>query len=97
MARRRKGNPVHGWVVLDKPFGLTSTQALGRVRRVFSARKAGHAGTVLVGMDPGGKHHQVKAVPFTGSVDTVFMDDTDTAVICGKDFMGNTLDQSDLF
>src|SRR5882724_3143551 len=46
MARRRKGSPVHGWVVLDKPKGLTSTQAVTRVRRLFDAQKAGHAGTL---------------------------------------------------
>jgi tRNA pseudouridine55 synthase len=46
MARRAKGQPVHGWVVLDKPRGVTSTQAVGRVRRVFDAAKAGHAGTL---------------------------------------------------
>ncbi len=46
MARRRKGLPINGWLVLDKPFGLTSTQALSRVRRLFNAQKAGHAGTL---------------------------------------------------
>jgi tRNA pseudouridine55 synthase len=46
MGRRRKGSPVHGWVVLDKPEGITSTQAVARVRRVFDAQKAGHAGTL---------------------------------------------------
>lgn len=46
MARRRKGDDVNGWIVLDKPVGLTSTQAVGRVRRLFNARKAGHAGTL---------------------------------------------------
>jgi len=46
MPRRRKGQPVHGWVVLDKPAGITSTQAMARVRRVFDAQKAGHAGTL---------------------------------------------------
>jgi tRNA pseudouridine55 synthase len=46
MARKRKGSPVHGWVVLDKPKGLTSTQAVTRVRRLFDAQKAGHAGTL---------------------------------------------------
>ncbi len=46
MARKKKGTPVHGWVVLDKPEGITSTQAVGRVRRVFDAQKAGHAGTL---------------------------------------------------
>jgi len=46
MARRKKGNPVHGWVVLDKPQGMTSTQAVAAVRRIFEAQKAGHAGTL---------------------------------------------------
>ena len=46
MARKRKGQPVHGWLVLDKPEGLTSTQALSRVRRLLNAEKAGHGGTL---------------------------------------------------
>ena len=46
MARRKKGQPVHGWVVVDKPQGITSTQAVGIVKRVFDAQKAGHAGTL---------------------------------------------------
>jgi len=46
MGRRKKGNPVHGWVILDKPQGMTSTQAVGAVRRIFDAQKAGHAGTL---------------------------------------------------
>jgi tRNA pseudouridine55 synthase len=46
MARKRKGNKIDGWVVLDKPVGLGSTQAVGRVRRLFGAQKAGHGGTL---------------------------------------------------
>ena len=46
MARREKGQPVHGWVIVDKPEGITSTQVVGIVMRVFDARKAGHAGTL---------------------------------------------------
>jgi tRNA pseudouridine55 synthase len=46
MGRKRKGSPVHGWVVLDKPGSMTSTQAVTRVRRLFDAAKAGHAGTL---------------------------------------------------
>lgn len=46
MARKRKGSPVHGWVILDKPQGVTSTQAVSRVKRLFDAQKAGHAGTL---------------------------------------------------
>src|SRR5882724_8213076 len=46
MGRKKKGAPVHGWVVIDKPQGVTSTQVVGAVRRVFDAQKAGHAGTL---------------------------------------------------
>jgi len=46
MGRRKKGTPVHGWVIVDKPQGVTSTQVVGIVRRVFDAQKAGHAGTL---------------------------------------------------
>jgi tRNA pseudouridine55 synthase len=46
MARRKTGNPVHGWLVLDKPLGMTSTEAVATIRRLFNAQKAGHAGTL---------------------------------------------------
>ncbi|HEX6977820.1 MAG TPA: tRNA pseudouridine(55) synthase TruB [Alphaproteobacteria bacterium] len=43
---RRKGDRVDGWLVLDKPAGISSAAALGRARRLFNAAKAGHAGTL---------------------------------------------------
>jgi tRNA pseudouridine55 synthase len=43
---RRKGTPVHGWLILDKPQSITSTHALNKVKRIFNAAKAGHAGTL---------------------------------------------------
>jgi|CXWL01.1.fsa_nt_gi tRNA pseudouridine55 synthase len=43
---KRKGDPIHGWLVLDKPLGMTSTKALAIVRRLLNASKAGHAGTL---------------------------------------------------
>jgi tRNA pseudouridine55 synthase len=46
MAKKKKGDAVHGWVVLDKPSGITSTQAVAQIRRIFNAQKAGHAGTL---------------------------------------------------
>jgi tRNA pseudouridine55 synthase len=47
MARaRRKGRPIHGWLSLDKPEGMTSTEAVARVRRITGAAKAGHGGTL---------------------------------------------------
>ena len=46
MSRRKKGSPVHGWVIVDKPQGITSTQVVGAIKRIFDAQKAGHAGTL---------------------------------------------------
>ena len=46
MARKRKGRPIHGWLVIDKPAGPSSTQVLGRVRYLTGAEKAGHGGTL---------------------------------------------------
>ncbi|MGF1620207.1 MAG: tRNA pseudouridine(55) synthase TruB [Rhodomicrobiaceae bacterium] len=43
---RRKGSTVNGWLVLDKPQFITSTHALNKVKRLFDAAKAGHAGTL---------------------------------------------------
>lgn len=46
MARRRKGQPVHGWLILDKPAGISSSAAVGIVKRTLDAAKVGHAGTL---------------------------------------------------
>jgi tRNA pseudouridine55 synthase len=46
MARRKKGQPVHGWLVVDKPAGKTSSQIVGIVKRMLDAQKAGHGGTL---------------------------------------------------
>ncbi len=46
MARRRKGNPVHGWLVVDKPVGIGSTNVVSKARWALQAQKAGHAGTL---------------------------------------------------
>ena len=67
MARRRKGLPIHGWLVLDKPQGMTSTQAVSRVRHLYSAQKAGHAGTLdplATGVLPIAFGEATKTVPF---------------------------------
>ena len=42
----KKGRPLHGWIALDKPLEMTSTQALGAVKRLLKPKKAGHAGTL---------------------------------------------------
>lgn len=46
MARRRKGNPVHGWLVINKPVGVTSAQVVAKARWALRAQKAGHSGTL---------------------------------------------------
>ena len=46
MSRRRKGRDVHGIVLLDKPAGYSSSQAVQKVRWLFQARKAGHTGSL---------------------------------------------------
>src|SRR5215475_8791742 len=67
MARRKKGRAIHGWLVLDKPAGMTSTQAVGAARRLFDARKAGHAGTLdplATGVLPIAFGEATKTVPY---------------------------------
>ncbi len=46
MGRRRKGRDISGWLVVDKPKGITSTAVVNKVRWAFDANKAGHAGTL---------------------------------------------------
>ncbi|WP_297341628.1 tRNA pseudouridine(55) synthase TruB [Pseudophaeobacter sp.] len=46
MARKRKGRDISGWLVVDKPAGLTSTAVVNKVRWALEAKKAGHAGTL---------------------------------------------------
>jgi tRNA pseudouridine55 synthase len=46
MARRRRGRAIDGWIAIDKPAGMTSTQVVGQVRRLLDAAKLGHAGTL---------------------------------------------------
>ena len=63
----QEGNPINGWVILDKPVGMTSTQAVGNVRRLFDAQKAGHAGTLdplATGMLPIALGEATKTVPY---------------------------------
>ena len=66
-APRPKKQDVHGWVVLDKPVGMTSTHAVSVVKRALRARKAGHAGTLdplASGILPIALGEATKTVPF---------------------------------
>lgn len=67
MGRRRRGVPVHGWLVLDKPPGLTSTQAMAKCRWLLNAEKAGHGGTldpIATGILPIAFGEATKTVPY---------------------------------
>lgn len=46
MGRQRKGTPIHGWLIVDKPAGLSSNAVVGKVRRATGAQKVGHGGTL---------------------------------------------------
>jgi tRNA pseudouridine55 synthase len=64
---RRDKRDVHGWVVLDKPIGMTSTHAVAVIKRLFSAKRAGHAGTLdplASGGLPIAMGEATKTVPF---------------------------------
>ena len=67
MGRRKKGQPVSGWINLDKPVGIGSTKALSRVRKFLDAQKAGHAGTLdplASGILPIALGEATKVIPF---------------------------------
>ncbi len=65
--RKKKGRPISGWLVLDKPVGLGSTEAVSKVKWLFKAEKAGHAGTLdplASGMLPIALGEATKTVPY---------------------------------
>ena len=67
MGRRKRGEIVNGWVCLDKPYEMGSTEAVTRIRRLFDAQKAGHAGTLdplASGILPIALGEATKTVPF---------------------------------
>ncbi len=65
--RRKRGRPLDGWLIVDKPQGLTSTDVVNRVRRWFDAQKAGHGGTLdplATGLLPVAFGAATKTVPY---------------------------------
>ncbi len=73
--RRKKGRPVSGWAVVDKPAGLTSTQVVGKLRWAFDAQKAGHAGTLdplATGILPIAFGEATKTIPFIMDAEKVY-------------------------
>jgi len=75
VGRRKRGEIVNGWVCLDKPFGMGSTEAVSKVRRLFDAQKAGHAGTLdplASGILPIALGEATKTVPFLMDAEKVY-------------------------
>lgn len=75
MGRRKKGLNTSGWIILDKPLEMTSTQAVGKVRWLFDAKKAGHAGTLdplATGLLPIALGEATKTVPFVMDGEKVY-------------------------
>ena len=75
MGRRKRGLPVSGWLTLDKPLGMTSTQAVSKVRRLLDAQKAGHAGTLdplATGVLPIALGEATKTVPYLVEADKAY-------------------------
>ncbi len=67
MSRRKKGLDISGWLILDKPVGVTSTHAVSKARWMYQAKKAGHAGTLdplASGILPIAFGEATKTVPF---------------------------------
>ena len=65
--RRKKARPISGWVIFDKPVGMGSTQAVSKMRWLYNAEKAGHAGTLdplASGMLPIALGEATKTVPY---------------------------------
>jgi len=65
--RRKTGRPLNGWLIVDKPPGMTSTDVVNRVRRGFDAQKAGHGGTLdplATGVLPVAFGSATKTVPY---------------------------------
>jgi tRNA pseudouridine55 synthase len=105
-APRSKRTEVNGWVVLDKPVGMTSTHAVARLKRVFNAKKAGHAGTLdplASGVLPVAFGEATKTVPFVQDGEKAYRftiqwgaetdsDDADGTVVARSDLRPQTTD-----
>ena len=67
MGRRKKGDDVHGWLVIDKPRDMGSTDVVNQTRRLFNAKKNGHTGTLdpfATGVLPVAFGEATKLIPF---------------------------------
>lgn len=96
---KKRGRAVHGWVVLDKPYGMGSTQAVAAMRRMFNAQKAGHAGTLdplASGMLPIALGNATRTVPYVMDGTKVYrFDVTWGAETNTDDLEGTVINSSD--
>ena len=97
--RKPRGRPLDGWLIVDKPQGLTSTDVVNRVRRWFDAQKAGHGGTLdplATGLLPVAFGAATKTVPYVMDGTKVYhftlrfgdgrdTDDADGATVANSD------------
>lgn len=100
MARGKKGRPVSGWVVVDKPAGVGSTSVVNKVKWAFQAQKAGHAGTLdpdATGVLAVALGEATKTVPYvTDALKCYRFRVAFGAATSTDDAAGEVLDRSDL-
>lgn len=97
--RKKKGRPISGWIILDKPYDFGSTEAVSKIKWLFKAQKAGHAGTLdplASGMLPLALGEATKTVPYVMDGRKVYQ----FTVTWGEqrstdDLEGDVLDKSD--
>lgn len=92
MRRDKRRDDIDGWIILDKPFGVSSARAVNRVKRLLNVKKAGHAGTLdptASGMLPIALGQATKTVPFVMRASKSYRfcvkwgSETDTGDVCG--------------
>ena len=89
MVSKRKGNNINGWIIIDKPAGITSAGVVNKIKRVFNAKKVGHAGTLdpdATGVLPIALGEATKTIPY-------IMDEIKSYHFCIK--LGESTDTDD--
>ncbi len=89
MVSKRKGNNINGWIIIDKPAGITSTGVVSKIKRAFNAKKVGHAGTLdpeATGVLPIALGEATKTIPY-------IMDEIKSYHFCIK--LGESTDTDD--
>ena len=89
MVSKRKGNDINGWIIIDKPAGITSTGVVSKIKRAFNAKKVGHAGTLdpdATGVLPIALGEATKTIPY-------IMDEIKSYHFCIK--LGESTDTDD--